>query len=129
MCWGEPADLIHSRVDSFAANHVYIWMRALKSLQETDETSNHRYMKVRGPDPNDRLPENPEQRRSLTKVLVQSEHVENLVKESVEELSSVNTGIGQALVNQGSMPGVENVLEKSQALKAKFRTLPTSWQL
>jgi diguanylate cyclase len=78
-------------------------------------------MKIKGPDPNGKLPENPEQRRSLTKVLVQSEHVENLVKESAEELSSVNTGIKQALVNQGSVPGVENALEKSEAVEGKVQ--------
>ncbi len=74
-----------------------------------------------GPDPNGELRENPEQRESLTKVLVQSEHVENLVKESAEELSSVNAGIKQALVNQGSVPGVENALEKSEAVESKVQ--------
>jgi hypothetical protein len=34
---------------------------------------------------------------SLTKVLVQSEHIENPVKESVEELSSVNAESGFAV--------------------------------
>jgi diguanylate cyclase (GGDEF)-like protein len=78
-------------------------------------------MKIMGPDPNGELPENPEQRKSLTKVLVQSEHVENLVKESAEELSSVNAGIKQVLVNQGSVPGVENALEKSEAVEGKVQ--------
>ena len=77
-------------------------------------------MKKRGPDPNGELP-NPKQPRSLTKVLVQSEHVENLVKESAEELSSANAGIKQALVNQGSVPGVENALEKSEAVEGKVQ--------
>lgn len=73
------------------------------------------------PDPNGELPDNPAPRKSLTKVLVQSEHVENLVKESAEELSSVNEGIKQALVEQGSVPGVENALEKSEAVEDKVQ--------
>jgi diguanylate cyclase (GGDEF)-like protein len=73
------------------------------------------------PTPDEELPENPERRPSLAKVLVQSEHVENLVKESAEELSSVNAGIKDALVNQGSVPGVENALEKSEAVEGKVQ--------
>jgi hypothetical protein len=88
-------------------------------LEGTYATSNNRDMKKMGHDSNGELPENPEQPRSLTKVLVQSEHVENLVKESAEELSTVNAGIKQALVNQGSVPGVENALEKSEAVEGK----------
>lgn len=78
-------------------------------------------MKKRGFDSVAELPENPEQPRSLTKVLVQSEHVENLVKESAEELSSANADIKEALVNQGSVPGVENALEKSEAVEGKVQ--------
>lgn len=72
-------------------------------------------------DPNAELPENAEQQKSLTNVLVQSEHVETLVKESAEELSSVNAGIKQEVVNHGALPGVENALEKSEAVEDKVQ--------
>jgi diguanylate cyclase (GGDEF)-like protein len=58
---------------------------------------------------------------SLTEVLVQSEHVENLVKESAEELSSVNAGIKEEIANQASPQGLENALEKSEAVEGKVQ--------
>ena len=58
---------------------------------------------------------------SLTKVLVQSEHIENLVKESAEELSSVNTGIKEEIANQDSPSGLEDALEKSEAVEGKVQ--------
>jgi hypothetical protein len=70
-------------------------------------------------DPNAKLPQNAEQRESLTTVLVQSEHVKTLVKECAEELSSVNADIKQELVNHGSLPEFENALEKSEAVEGK----------
>src|SRR3984893_16065724 len=72
-------------------------------------------------DPNTKLPQNAEQRKSLSNVLVKSEHVKTLVKECAEELSSVNAGLKQELVNQGSLPVVENVLEKSEAVEDKVQ--------
>jgi diguanylate cyclase len=54
-------------------------------------------------------------------VLVRSEHVENLVKESAEELSSVNAGIKVEIANQGSTSGFENVLGKSEAVEGKVQ--------
>jgi diguanylate cyclase len=46
----------------------------------------------------------------LTQVLGQSEHVNELIKQSAEELSSVSTGIRQGR-------GVENALEKSETIR------------
>lgn len=59
--------------------------------------------------------------KSLTKVLGQSEHVNELVKESAEELSSVNTAIKHELSNRDPLPGVENALEKSEIIENKVQ--------
>jgi len=72
-------------------------------------------------DPNAKLSQNAEQRKSLTNVLLQNEDVKTLVKECAEELSSVNADIKQELVNQGSLPEFENALEKSEAVEAKVQ--------
>jgi len=58
---------------------------------------------------------------TLTKVLVQSEHIENLVKESAEELSSVNAGIKEEIANQDSPSALEDALEKSEAVEGKVQ--------
>jgi len=58
---------------------------------------------------------------TLTKVLVQSEHIENLVKESAEELSSVNAGIKEEIANQDSPSALEVALEKSEAVEGKVQ--------
>jgi len=52
---------------------------------------------------------------------VQSEHVEGLVKESAEELSSVNAGIKEEIANQDSPSGLEDALEKSEAVEGKVQ--------
>ena len=57
--------------------------------------------------------------KSLKKVLAQSEQVKAMVKESAEELSSVNDGIKEELSNHGPMPGVESALERSEAVEDK----------
>jgi diguanylate cyclase (GGDEF)-like protein len=67
------------------------------------------------------LPNVTEPAKSLTKVLGQSEHVNDLVKESAEELSSVNTEIKQELVNQHASPAVSNVLKKSESVENKVQ--------
>ena len=79
-----------------------------------------------GTDPNAKLPQNPEQRKSLTNVLVQREHVKTLVKECAEELSSVNADIKQELVNQGSLPEFETPSRKAKRLKVKRKRRPKS---
>ena len=78
-------------------------------------------MKATETDPNAELQENAKQHKSLTNVLVKSEHVETLVKESAEELSTVNADIKQELAHQGSLPGVENALQKSKAVEDKVQ--------
>jgi diguanylate cyclase (GGDEF)-like protein len=54
----------------------------------------------------------------LTQVLGQSEHVHELIKQSAEELSSVNTGIEHELSNA---PGVEIALDKNEAVVRKLQ--------
>lgn len=68
---------------------------------------------------NKEMKRGPEQAKTLTKVLGQSEHVKELVKESAEELSEVNSTIKQELANPDPRPGVENALEKSEAVEIK----------
>ncbi len=58
---------------------------------------------------------------SLPDVLLQSEQVGSLVKESAEELASVNAGIKAEIVNQGSPLGLESALEKSEAVQEKVQ--------
>jgi diguanylate cyclase (GGDEF)-like protein len=91
------------------------------NVQRNFTVSNHGYMKIIETDPNAELPHNAKQQKSLTHVLAESEHVKMLVKESAEELSSVNADIKQELANQGSLPGVENALEKSEAVEDKVQ--------
>src|SRR5579859_7715299 len=57
--------------------------------------------------------------KSLKKVLAQSEQVKAMVKESAEELSSVNDGIREELTNHSPMPGVESALERSEVVEDK----------
>jgi diguanylate cyclase (GGDEF)-like protein len=71
--------------------------------------------------PNAELPTGTEPARSLTEVLEQSRHVKDLVKECVEELSSVNVVLKQQLADQDPLPGVENALEKSEAVENKVQ--------
>ena len=57
----------------------------------------------------------------LTQVLGQIEHVNELIKQSVEELSSGNTGIKHERANRDPLPGIENALEKSEAIRRKLQ--------
>jgi diguanylate cyclase (GGDEF)-like protein len=52
----------------------------------------------------------------LTQVLGQSEHVHELIDQSAEELSSVNTGIQHALANSDPLPGVKSAVGKNEAV-------------
>ena len=54
-------------------------------------------------------------------MLNQNVHVENLVQESAEELSSVNAGIKKEIAIQGCPPGFENAFEKSEAVEDKVQ--------
>ena len=72
-------------------------------------------------DQNAELENRSERAKSLTKVLGQSERVNELVKESADELSSVNVVLKQELAAQDLPPGVENALEKSEAVEDKVQ--------
>ena len=65
---------------------------------------------------------NPSERaKSLTKVLGESEHVNELMKESADELSAVNSVLKQQIAEKGLPRGVENALEKSEAVEGKVQ--------
>lgn len=59
--------------------------------------------------------------KSLTKVLGQSKHIKNMMKESVEDLSSVNAVLNQELVDQNAQPELEDALEKNEAIESKVQ--------
>lgn len=59
--------------------------------------------------------------KSLTKALVQSAHVKDMVEEAVEELSSVNTVLKQELSDRHSQPEVDNAIQKSEAVEIKVQ--------
>jgi len=52
----------------------------------------------------------------LTQALGLSEHVRELIKQSVEELSSANTAIKHELANSEPLPGVKSALDKNEAV-------------
>lgn len=56
----------------------------------------------------------------LTQVLGQSEHIHALIEQSVEELSSANTGIKHELAHCDPLPGVKSALEKNDAITRKL---------
>jgi diguanylate cyclase (GGDEF)-like protein len=64
-------------------------------------------------------PEETDPAKSLTKVLKQSELVRGMVKESADELASVNISLTEELSNTNLLPGVEMALEKSEAVEIK----------
>jgi diguanylate cyclase (GGDEF)-like protein len=72
-------------------------------------------------DVNAELPHGTENARALTNVLGQSEHVNELAKDSVDELSSVNAVIKQELAHGDPQPAVEDALEKSKAVESKVQ--------
>jgi diguanylate cyclase len=57
----------------------------------------------------------------LTQVLGQSEHIHVLIKQSAEELGSVNAGIKHALANSDPRPGVKSSLDKSEAVTRQLQ--------
>lgn len=57
----------------------------------------------------------------LTQVLGQSEHIHELIKQSAEELSSVNSGIKHELANSDPLPGVKSALVKNEAVTSKLQ--------
>lgn len=66
-----------------------------------------------------KLPVDLEAGKTLTDVLGQAEHVKDLVKQSAQELSSLNTGLAQEMAQSREPPGVRQALEKSQAVEGK----------
>jgi diguanylate cyclase (GGDEF)-like protein len=59
--------------------------------------------------------------KSLTTVLDQNEHVEDLVVECAAELSSINVALKQEFAEQAPPPLVESALEKSEAVENKVQ--------
>ena len=57
----------------------------------------------------------------LTQALQQCEHVNELIKQSGEELSSVTTAIKRELANGGSLPGVEIAHDQIEAVRRKVQ--------
>jgi diguanylate cyclase (GGDEF)-like protein len=57
----------------------------------------------------------------LSNVLGQSKHIHELIRQSAEELSSVNTGIKHELANTDPLPGVRSALDKNEAVARKLR--------
>ena len=68
-----------------------------------------------------KLPKRTKPVQSLTQVLKESERVKNLVKESADELASVNMVLYQELATQNHLPKVDNALEKSEAVEIKVQ--------
>jgi diguanylate cyclase (GGDEF)-like protein len=59
--------------------------------------------------------------KRLTQVLEQSEHIHVQIKQSAEELSSVNTGLEHALANNDPLAGVKTALDKNEAVMRELQ--------
>ena len=59
--------------------------------------------------------------KRLTRVLEQSEHIHVQVKQSAEELSSVNTGLEHALANNDPLAGVKTALDKNEVVMRELQ--------
>jgi diguanylate cyclase (GGDEF)-like protein len=57
----------------------------------------------------------------LSQVLGQSEHIHELIKQSAEELSSINTDIRHELANTDPLPEVKSVLGKNENVTRKLQ--------
>lgn len=68
-----------------------------------------------------RLPDDLKASKTLTDVLGQAERVKDLVEQSAQELSSVNTGLAQEMAQSREPQGVRRALEKSQAVEGKVQ--------
>lgn len=66
-----------------------------------------------------KLPESSQPTESLTQVLKESELVRGMVKESADELASVNQVLNEKMSNRNGPPEVEAALEKSGAVETK----------
>lgn len=70
---------------------------------------------------NVKLPKGAKPAKSLTQVLKESEHVKEIVKESADELASVNMVLNEEFANQDLLPEVDNALAKSEAVEVKVQ--------
>lgn len=68
-----------------------------------------------------KVPEGTQPAKSLNKVLKDSEHVKGIVKESADELASVNSVLSEEFSDKSYRPAVEAVLEKSEAVEDKVQ--------
>ncbi|MBA3058298.1 MAG: diguanylate cyclase [Gammaproteobacteria bacterium] len=59
--------------------------------------------------------------KSLTQVLKESKHVKEIVKESADELASVNKVFQHELATQEHLPKIEEALEQSEAVETKVQ--------
>jgi diguanylate cyclase (GGDEF)-like protein len=59
--------------------------------------------------------------KHLTQVLGRSEHIHELIKQSTEELSSVNAGIKHELATSDPLAGVKNAVEENEAIIRKLQ--------
>ena len=68
-----------------------------------------------------KLLKNERPEKALSKVLEQSEHVQDLVEECAGDMSSVNNGLKQELVEGNLVSSVENALGKTEAVELKIQ--------
>ena len=71
--------------------------------------------------PTSRLPDGTQAAQSLTQVLKDSELVKGMVKESADELASVNLVLNEEFSNRNRLPEVETALERSEAVEIKVQ--------
>jgi diguanylate cyclase (GGDEF)-like protein len=57
----------------------------------------------------------------LSQVLGQNEHIHGLIKQSAEELSSINATFRHELANSDPLPEVESALERNEAVTRKLQ--------
>lgn len=57
----------------------------------------------------------------LTQALGRSEQINEVIKRSAEELSSIKTGMEHALANSDPLPGVNSALDKNEAVRKTLR--------
>lgn len=67
------------------------------------------------------LPEGAQAAKSLSQVLKESELIKDMVKESADELASVNVILNEEFSNRNRLPEVEMALEKSEAIEIKVQ--------
>ncbi|NMM14556.1 MAG: GGDEF domain-containing protein [Rhodoferax sp.] len=71
--------------------------------------------------PTSKLPEGTQPAKSLSQVLKESELVRGMVKESADELASVNLVLQEEFSSRNRLPELEMALEKSEAVEIKVQ--------